>query len=274
MDIKLLRTFVAVAENKHFGKAAEQVFITQAAVSARIKQLEDIYQTQLIIRDKNSLKLTSAGEALLVHSFLLIEQFESSRHAVAVASNQKVTFQIAATPNIWDAFLNSRLSQITTLFQQNIITAEISSRESIQRKLEEKVVNVGFLADPIKDDGFVNIEIGYFDVALMGTKAEFDPEKDNYIFVDWGIKFIKEHALVHQVIPTLKTSTASIALEWITNQDGFAYLPVNSAQALIKKNKLFVISSSLTLQRPIFMVYKKSGINLDLIQALSSKLKD
>ena len=43
MDIKVFKTFIAVAENRHFGKASEQLYITQAAVSARIKQLEEFY---------------------------------------------------------------------------------------------------------------------------------------------------------------------------------------------------------------------------------------
>ncbi|WP_082881977.1 LysR family transcriptional regulator [Oleiphilus sp. HI0043] len=39
MDIELLRTFLEVKNTRHFGKAAEHLYLTQAAVSARIKQL-------------------------------------------------------------------------------------------------------------------------------------------------------------------------------------------------------------------------------------------
>ncbi|WP_082880488.1 MULTISPECIES: LysR family transcriptional regulator [unclassified Oleiphilus] len=39
MDIELLRTFLEVKNTRHFGKAAENLYLTQAAVSARIKQL-------------------------------------------------------------------------------------------------------------------------------------------------------------------------------------------------------------------------------------------
>lgn len=58
MDIKIYKTFISVAENRHFGRAAEQLYITQAAVSARIKQLEEFYSTPMFIRDKNNLMLT------------------------------------------------------------------------------------------------------------------------------------------------------------------------------------------------------------------------
>ena len=41
MDIALLKTFLEVAKTRHFGRAAENLYITQAAVSARIKQMEE-----------------------------------------------------------------------------------------------------------------------------------------------------------------------------------------------------------------------------------------
>jgi len=89
MDIKVFKTFIAVAENKHFGKAAEQLYITQAAVSARIKQLEEYYNTPMFIRDKNNLTLTPAGSALLPFAHLVIEQIDQSKTVVGSASKQK-----------------------------------------------------------------------------------------------------------------------------------------------------------------------------------------
>ena len=42
-SIRVYKTFIQVAESRHFGRAAENLYITQAAVSARIKQLEEFY---------------------------------------------------------------------------------------------------------------------------------------------------------------------------------------------------------------------------------------
>lgn len=89
MDIRVFRTFIAVADNKHFGRAAETLYITQAAVSARIKQLEEFYAAQLIIREKNNLRLTPSGEALLSHAHLMVSQMEQSKVALSIASQQK-----------------------------------------------------------------------------------------------------------------------------------------------------------------------------------------
>ncbi len=48
MDVKVFRTFLELAKVRHFGRAAENLYLTQAAVSARIKQLENHFDAQLL----------------------------------------------------------------------------------------------------------------------------------------------------------------------------------------------------------------------------------
>ncbi|TLU61030.1 LysR family transcriptional regulator [Thalassotalea litorea] len=259
MDLRVYKTFLAVAEYKHFGRAAETLYITQAAVSARIKQLEEFYATQLLIREKNNLRLTPAGEALLAHAHLLVSQMEQSKLSVSIADQQKLSFNIAATPNVWDAFFSSRIHEALELFDTLVLGTEISVREAIQRKLDERTLDVGLLTDPIKDDDFVNELIGHFDLSLVGNRSEFSASVDDYILVDWGITFQKEHALHHKVLPSFKTSTAMIALELILSKGGFAYLPTSLIDDFINDKSLFLIESPLQIKRPIYMVFRKNS---------------
>lgn len=272
MDIKVFKTFVAVADNKHFGRAAEQLYITQAAVSARIKQLEEFYTSPLFIREKNNLTLTPAGESLLPFAHLVIEQVEQSKVVVNLASQQKVNFNMAATPNVWDAFLSRRVSDINDLFDGMVVGTEISVREAIQRKLDDKSLNIAFLTDPIKDSDFINTLIGYFDISLVGSHQTFSESSEKYIYVDWGITFAKEHATTHKVFPAHRTSTASIALELILTNGGFAYLPTELVADHIESGSIFNIESSLQLKRPIYLTQRKSTPHSDLTCKLTELL--
>lgn len=265
MDIRVFKTFIAVAENKHFGKAATNLYITQAAVSARIKQLEEFYATQLIIREKNNLRLTPSGESLLAHAYLMVSQLEQSKLSISIANQQKIAFNIAATPNVWDAFFSYRIHEAIEIFENVALGTEISVLDAIQRKLDDRTLDVGLLMDPIKDDGFSNELIGHFDLSLVGSRANFDKEVEDYILVDWGITFHKEHALHHKVIPSFKTSTAMIALEVILSKGGFAYLPTEFITEQLNSKTLFAIDAPVQIKRPIFMVYKKSNNNKELI---------
>ncbi|WDD97462.1 LysR family transcriptional regulator [Thalassomonas actiniarum] len=272
MDIRVFKTFIAVAEYKHFSRAAETLYITQAAVSARIKQLEEFYGMQLFIREKNNLRLTPAGDALLPHAHLMVSQMEQSKISLSIASEQKSAVHIAATPNVWDAFFSSRILDAIALFENLTLGTEISVREAIQRKLDDRSLDIGLLTDPIKDDDFVNDLIGHFDLSLVGSRPAFDAGVEDYILIDWGITFQKEHALHHKVIPSFKTSTAMIALEVILSKGGFAYLPSELVTDLVRAQDLYRIETPLQIKRPIFMVYRKNNSNGQLIDQFKSLL--
>ncbi|WP_052141104.1 LysR family transcriptional regulator [Pseudoalteromonas piratica] len=272
MDIKVFKTFIAVAENKHFGKAAEQLYITQAAVSARIKQLEEYYNTPMFIRDKNNLTLTPAGSALLPFAHLVIEQIDQSKTVVGSASKQKELFNIAATPNVWDAFLSGHMSEMNARLNSVVVGTEISVREAIQRKLDDKSLSIAFLTDPIKDSDFTNTLIGHFDITLVGTEAEFRDDVSNYIFVDWGITFAKEHTSQHKVQAMHRTSTAVIAFDLMLAHSGFAYLPTHLVQGHIDEGRLYNIASSMQLTRPVYLTHKKSAPQAALIEEIITLL--
>jgi len=64
MELYQLRTFVAVAEEAHLTRAAERLFISQPAVSAHIKALEEELGVALFTRSARGMRLTREGQAL------------------------------------------------------------------------------------------------------------------------------------------------------------------------------------------------------------------
>ena len=68
MKIELLTTFIEVTQTLHFRIASEHLFITQAAVSSRIKLLEQELGVLLFDRSQKRLKLTPEGHRLVKHA--------------------------------------------------------------------------------------------------------------------------------------------------------------------------------------------------------------
>lgn len=76
LELRHLRYFRKLAAELHFGKAAEQLYLTQPALSRQIKQLEEILEVSLFLRTKRSVQLTKAGEYLLRECSLLFDHLE------------------------------------------------------------------------------------------------------------------------------------------------------------------------------------------------------
>src|SRR3954463_7419077 len=82
VDLRKIRYFVAVADNLHFRKAADELHIAQPALSRSIGALERELGTQLFVRDKRSVVLTPAGRQLLDDAGPLLAAADATRRRV------------------------------------------------------------------------------------------------------------------------------------------------------------------------------------------------
>src|SRR5215510_2826906 len=75
--LKQLRHFVALADNRHFGKAAKACLVTQSTLSASLKELEDILQAPLVDRTNRRVAFTPLGEATVERARRLLDETEA-----------------------------------------------------------------------------------------------------------------------------------------------------------------------------------------------------
>lgn len=97
-ELRQLRYFIAVAEERHFGRAAARLWISQPGLSQQIKKLEAALGTQLLVRDKRRVELTQAGQTLLEQARLVLDQAVRMEETVQlVARGAKGSVRLGTT---------------------------------------------------------------------------------------------------------------------------------------------------------------------------------
>ncbi|KAF1036412.1 LysR family transcriptional regulator [Burkholderia lata] len=114
MDLRHLRYFLAVAEEGHFGRAAERLHIVQPALSMQIRALEDELGTALFERSTRKVALTDAGRLLVTEARRTLEQAERAKTLVQRAARGETG--IVRIGFVGNAVATGRLSDDLTAF--------------------------------------------------------------------------------------------------------------------------------------------------------------
>ena len=102
VELRHIRYFVALAEELHFGRAADRLFVTQPALSKTVRQLETLLGVELVQRSTRRVTLTPAGEAYLVGARAVLERVrdaESEAHAASRAVHGEIHLAISGDTN-------------------------------------------------------------------------------------------------------------------------------------------------------------------------------
>lgn len=134
-SIRVLKTFVAVAETGSFTAAAERIALTPAAVGAQIKGLETEMGRNLFVRDKRGASLTPAGMALVPRALRLLQDYEELSSSVAKDGALSGSVTVGAISSAM-ASVAKTLARLKLLYPSLSITI-LNGQQS---ELESKVV--------------------------------------------------------------------------------------------------------------------------------------
>ncbi|MGB5988427.1 MAG: LysR substrate-binding domain-containing protein [Marinifilaceae bacterium] len=174
MDFRY-KVFLAVANNLSFSKAAEQLFISQPAVSKQIKELEKTHDIALFLRKGNRISLTPAGSIVYIYA-----QKAYSLHSDlncnlgALKNSHKGTLRIGASSSITQYLIPNILANFHTRYPN--ISLEILNGNSfeMEQMLSKGKIDIALVENQTsKSDfnyqNFIEDEI----VAIVGTQTSF-----------------------------------------------------------------------------------------------------
>ena len=155
-----LAGFIAVAEELHFGRAAERLNMTQPPLSRQIQKLEKIIGTELLERDNRKVQLTPAGEAFLEEARRLMALAKRApvtarRIATGRSGMLRVGFTAASGYSFLPRLLLQRASHAPNI---DIALKEMVSSEQVESLLTGRI-DVGLLRPPIERGEFTTLKV-------------------------------------------------------------------------------------------------------------------
>ncbi len=226
MDTELLKTFLEVSRTRHFGRAAESLYLTQSAISFRIRQLENQLGVNLFTRHRNNIRLTSAGERLLPYAENLMHTWLVAKKEVSLTQQQQ-ELSIGASASLWEVYLTSWLQTLYKNMDKLRIEARIAQRHLLVKQLHERQLDLLITTEASKMDELNNQQIGHIALTLFKSKHSEECNKYDYIKLEWGADFHQHENFMAGAddIPVLTTTSAHLTRQLLHTTDACAFLP-------------------------------------------------
>ena len=154
MNLRDLRYFVALADTRHFGKAAERSFVSQPTLSAQIKKLETYLGVQLIERQPRKVTLTEMGARILPLARSILQE---SDEIVSLARNDhdplSGKLKVALIPTIGPYLLPLVARKLRKQLPRLKLMLYEHQTQPLLEKLRAGDIDLGILALPVPLDG-------------------------------------------------------------------------------------------------------------------------
>ncbi|MFH0410725.1 LysR substrate-binding domain-containing protein [Corynebacterium sp. L4756] len=155
-----LRTFVTIAENKHFGTSAQKLRISQPSLSQALVALEQGLEIQLIERSTRKVIVTSAGERLLPFAKATLEAADIfMTHARGAHGELSGPLTIGMIPTVAPYVLPQILTEIQTQFPELEPRIVEEQTKHLTQKLRDGQLDMAIIALPAEGAGLVSVPL-------------------------------------------------------------------------------------------------------------------
>lgn len=146
MNLNLFKTYIRVVETQNLSRIAEELGLSQPAVTKQIQALEDIYGILLLERSGRKLKTTEAGETLFNSAKEIIKSVEKAEKAIQeVAESRKGSLFLGASTIPGQYILPTFIKKFKDNHPNVSIKMEIADTEKIMNQVAERELDIGII---------------------------------------------------------------------------------------------------------------------------------
>ncbi len=281
MDLIKLKAFTIIAKSGSFSVAAEELFVTQPAVSAQIKDLERLYDAKLFERIGHHIELTDEGKALLPYAEMIVRAIEESRYAVEdikVGKRGHIRVGASALPGMY--ILPDTIYKFRKEYPNFSVSLKVTFATQIRKMISNNELDIGIVgsyqsAENSDINSSLEEEVLYKDemVLIVSPNHPFRNRMEMSLeeLANQPMILSPKTALTRRSIEKqfreLKIplrivnefGNVELIKRMVEKDFGISILPLTAVRKEEKNNHLrYIKISNLNLERRILLVYRKN----------------
>jgi DNA-binding transcriptional LysR family regulator len=268
MNTEFLKTFIALVQHRNFTKTAQELLITQSAVSSRIKKLETEIGQVLFIRNKSNVILTNSGKVFLSYAIKMLKIQEAAVAEIHMSAKYNGNLNIYCAHSLFDCYILSK--SIKFIENNPTISLKINLMHSseIISFLGNENIDVAYLNYPCNHPKYIcDLFIKERVVLVTNSKnTEYKNGIERHQINNLPIIFsdITEHTgeklLSAQALYPLDINIVSRIIPFLKKGNWYCFLPFGTVQKDIKEGTLIEIPIKNTrlIEKQSYIIYKKN----------------
>lgn len=176
MTLTELRYIVAVAQERHFGRAAQRCFVSQPTLSIAIKKLEEELAVPLFDRSSNEVKPTEAGERIITQAHRVLEEADRIKHLAASEQNELAgVFKLGLIFTVAPYLLPRLILSLRKIAPSMPLMLEEQYTHNLTDGLKKGELDAIVVAEPFQEPGIVTeplYEEPFFVIVPKGHEFE------------------------------------------------------------------------------------------------------
>lgn len=275
MEFHHLKSFIYVANESSFSKAADLIFISQPAVSAHISQLEKELDTKLFIRDTKGVILTQEGKKFYKYAVDIINTRDKSLKAMGISSEKlEGTLQISASSVPQGYILSEILKDFNKIHPDVKYKIKKYNSEKVIEKINDSLIDFGIVGTNKFEKKLKYIKLIDDEIILVSNRKNLEidiSEIEKYPLIMRNEGSATRSHVINEIKNTLsKDINLNIIVECEDNDTikqlvksgiGISFISKKVVSDLIDLNKLYEVKiDKFKINRNFYFVFNKDKI--------------
>ncbi|MGI9370475.1 MAG: LysR family transcriptional regulator [Ruegeria sp.] len=276
MQIKAIETFLCVAETGGFHAAAHKLNVTQTAVSARIRLIEDVTGKALFIRGVGGTTLTDFGRQFRPYAEQMLSLWSFASRDLPAENQNRSALRLGAQLSIWDPLLVDLAVHFEEQFGKLLLTLNYDHDLDMVEAVATHVLDAALTHEKPSDPRVAAHALTAERLTLVETPNALDTgEEPIFVNLELGDLY-QDHvrSTARQASgQTIFLGNCMMALRYVTRRGGRGYFPDYVIDDYLSSGELVPVPNSRTLSIPLFLITRIGGGKSEFFDEILSCIK-